>query len=104
MQPAMVDKDPSGRVILRLRGEHDAATAAEVMWQGLAALDAGSEDLIVDLSELTFLDTTVIGALITIRKTALAQGRGVIVRDPQSGVRRIFEITGLLETFGIDAP
>ena len=54
--------------IVALRGEHDIATAAEAS----AALGAVEGNVLVDLSDCTFLDSTVIGVLF-VRNEELAR-------------------------------
>lgn len=50
----------------------------------------------VDLSAVQFIDSTVISALITAQRTALAAGRRLTVVNPTARVHRILNITGVL--------
>lgn len=56
-----------------------------------------SEDLVLDLSDVTFIDSTFISELILFEKARKAQnlGRATIVAPAKSVVRRLFEVVGL---------
>ncbi|MFD3517561.1 STAS domain-containing protein [Streptomyces sp. NPDC058657] len=55
--------------------------------------------LVLDLSELTFFDSTGITMLIVARKLALAAGADIVVSGVGPMVAKIFRITGLDEVF-----
>lgn len=91
-------------VVVSLAGELDIAVAAEVRQRGLAALEqAGIGTLVLDLTEVTFLDSSAIGALVEIRNAAHPAGVPVTLRNVTSSIRRTIEIMGLTDLFVIDA-
>lgn len=57
--------------------------------------------LVIDLAEVRFMDSSGLGALIQIRNAAAHDGRRVELRSVHPRVRRILEITGLLDVFDI---
>ncbi len=64
----------------------------------------GAQGLIVDLSAATFLDSSILGALLEARRQALEKTVGYVVclgDDPEPGVQRILEITGLVPVFPV---
>ena len=67
----------------------------------LEAMGGGSSTLVVDLTGVTFIDSTALGVLIEAKK--LSDGAGetmrIAVSDPR--ILKIFEITGLIEFFDI---
>jgi anti-sigma B factor antagonist len=80
-----------------LRGEHDLYTVPSIR-ERLAALHARELDVIIDLSQTAFLDSSVLGALLGATEHARGQGKGVVVvlgDPPTETVARIFEVTGL---------
>ena len=82
----------SAVTVLRVQGEHDLATAPSVR---AALAEAGDgEALIVDLRDCTFVDSSIIAALLHARqeRTAFAV---VLPADPASAVVRAFTIAGL---------
>jgi anti-sigma B factor antagonist len=88
--------------LLTVAGEHDLYTAPALREQLDRALAAG--DLIVDLSDATFVDSSVLGALLNARQRAIEEQRGFAVclkPDSSAMVRQVFEITGLMPTMPV---
>jgi anti-sigma B factor antagonist len=80
---------------LELVGELDVAQEARVREAVKQVLDAQPECLVLDLSRLSFIDSTGIGIVIGVKKAAERDGvRLVICRGPLA-VQRVFELTGL---------
>jgi anti-sigma B factor antagonist len=80
-----------------LRGEHDVYTVPALRGR-LDELHGQSLDVLIDLSQTTFLDSSVLGALLAATETARAQQRDValVLGDPPTqAVARIFEVTRL---------
>jgi len=96
-------------LIVVVRGEHDIYTAPTLrdrLEQALGTTEgaASPTGVIVDLSGATFLDSSILGALLEARRQALEHGIGYVVcldGDPEPGVQRILEITGLVPVFPV---
>ena len=90
-------EDRDGLVHLALVGELDLSTVAKVQ-EELRRVEASSPaTVVVDLSKLTFLDSTGLRCIVTADERARAEGRRmVIVRGPDA-VQRVFAITRLEE-------
>jgi anti-sigma B factor antagonist len=89
-----VDQD---RAVVRLEGEHEAYTA-EKLARNLSALVSEGVPVTVDLREATFIDSTVVGVLISAHRRARdASLDFVLLLGSETGwpVRRILEVTGL---------
>lgn len=87
--------------VVRLIGELDVASAYDVRALSAKALDRpGLTNLILDLSELKFIDSSGLGALIALRETASEKGVEVTVRETPASVQRILDITGVGQLFG----
>jgi anti-sigma B factor antagonist len=86
-----------GLVRVALKGELDLSTVNKVE-EEIESLEAGGAKLIVlDLSRLTFLDSTGLRCLVTADQRARDAGRRlVLVRGPDA-VQRVFTITRLEE-------
>ncbi|SFO91548.1 stage II sporulation protein AA (anti-sigma F factor antagonist) [Amycolatopsis arida] len=85
-------------VVLTVSGEVDLATAGEVTDAIEAALRApGTESVEVNLTEVSFLDSSGLRALVAGQKRAEEAGKRLVVSDPQPQVRKVMEITGLSE-------
>jgi anti-sigma B factor antagonist len=85
-----------GRAQLILRGELDLATAPELEQLLIERIDA-SEDVVVDLRGLEFMDSSGIRVLVAAHTRAGRTGtRVLIVRpEPDSAVAKIVEVAGL---------
>jgi anti-sigma B factor antagonist len=82
-----------------LRGEHDVYTVPTLR-KRLDELLAKKLFVMVDLSQTSFLDSSVLGALLGATEKARGQGTGVAVvlgDPPTDAVARIFEVTGLAD-------
>jgi anti-sigma B factor antagonist len=90
-----VDRDALVHVVLR--GELDLSTVGKVQDE-LARIERSSPPTVVlDLSKLSFLDSTGLRCLVTADERARQEGRRlVLVRGPDS-VQRVFDITRLEE-------
>lgn len=84
------------------KGELDLATAPELEEEILPALAQG-RGVILDLSELTFMDSTGVRTIVTARQAANESGaRFDVVRPPSdSAVSRVIEISGIAEALGL---
>lgn len=88
-----------GVAILHVRGELDLAHAPATEASLRSNVDGGSDAVVIDLSECTFMDSSGLRAVLVGRD--LASGRPgehrefVIVASPGSQVARLFELTKL---------
>jgi anti-sigma B factor antagonist len=82
---------------------HTALDFGKELAEGLRRCEAApdpSPELVVDLSHVTFLDSTGIRELIVAEQALQRRGGRLIVRGAHGVARRCLEITGLLERFG----
>jgi anti-sigma B factor antagonist len=92
-----------GLGIVVLSGEVDIYTAPQFKERMLELLDAGVDKLVVDLSSVTFIDSTALGVLIGgVRRVRTAGGAMALVVTSRS-VERVLSITGLDRVFTIHA-
>jgi anti-sigma B factor antagonist len=81
--------------VVAVTGEIDLFTAPEFKQRVSAPIDAGRSNIVVDLSETTFIDSSSLGVLIGAhRRLKLRGGTLVVVCDNESIVKT-FRITGL---------
>jgi len=89
--------DRDGLVHLALRGELDLSTVGKVQ-EELRRVEAASPAvLVLDLSKLTFLDSTGLRCLVTADERARDSGRRVVIVRGPDPVQRVFAITRLEE-------
>jgi anti-sigma B factor antagonist len=78
----------------------DVASVASIRRHWSQVMDATDPDrVIVDMRDVTFVDSTGLGALVGLRKQMLVRGGVVQVRGASLRVQQILTITGLHETF-----
>jgi anti-anti-sigma factor len=85
-------------------GEVDLATASVLRETLLGVLHTQRHAVLdLDLADVTFLDCAGIGALVAVRNAAVDAGCRVRVCHPEPIVRRVLEVTGLLDVFAATA-
>jgi anti-sigma B factor antagonist len=96
-----VERLPSAGALVVLTGEADLHRAPELRDEMSAVIDDGIYDLIVDLSDVTFIDSMTLGVLLGAMKRIKPRGGRlcVVVRD--ANIRRVFEITLLDRVFAV---
>lgn len=85
---------PSAPAVLRLRGDHDAATAPGLA-RTLGRAARMHTDLVVDLRAVTFLDAATIGVLVAARAGLGTTGHELSLRAPSRAARRVVSLCGL---------
>jgi anti-sigma B factor antagonist len=89
------DADPDVAILV-LGGEVDYEVSPQVRARMMRAIKAGSRRLILDLSDVTFIDSTAIGVLAgAVEKLDELGGGSLSVVCTHEKVIQIFEITGL---------
>jgi anti-anti-sigma factor len=92
-----MSEDRDGLVHVALVGELDLSTVAKVQ-EELRRVEASSPaTLVVDLSKLTFLDSTGLRCIVTADERARTEGRRIVIVRGPDAVQRVFAITRLEE-------
>jgi anti-anti-sigma factor len=86
--------------VLRCSGDEDIATRGRRRTALSRAL-ASKSDVVVDLTELTFADSSLILDLAIVARRLRRTGRQMILRDPQPQVLRVLEVVGLHRLPGV---
>jgi anti-sigma B factor antagonist len=86
-------------VSLGLIGEFDLSAVEAFRSSVEGVVDCHGGAVVVDLEDLTFIDSTGISALLEMRRRLDAEGRGLRVQNVSSAAARIFELTGLTDLF-----
>jgi anti-anti-sigma factor len=95
-QRFLVLRSVGGASRVCVRGELDLSDAAELGRLLQAEREAG-HDLLVDLRELTFIDSAGLAVLVWAAHSAAASGRGLRLLPAPPPVMRTFDVTGLRE-------
>ncbi|MEI7535023.1 MAG: STAS domain-containing protein [Verrucomicrobiae bacterium] len=96
----LLNKDSQNTVVTGLV-ELVAANAAQVRDEIRATLPATTTCLDLDLSAMTFLDSSGLGTLISLHKTLRARNGTVRLIKPTPNVQQILELTRLHRVFEI---
>ncbi len=90
------------RCLVSLEGDLNMFSAPELRINLIKKLDAGVRKFIVDLTQVSFVDSSGIGVLVSFvslaRKT---DGTKVVLCGLNSQIRNIFEVTRLLSVFNV---
>ena len=87
---------------IALQGDLDIISAATLKTRVLEAYQDRPSPIIFDLSELDYLDSTGLGALISILKNTKPAGHSITIRKAKPNVRKLFTITELDQDFQLE--
>lgn len=82
---------------IKLTGELDSGTCPELLERFYAILDEGASEVVVDLSEVSFIDSGGMRAIIVIERAAEERNIRLALRPPAGPVTELLEITGIRE-------
>lgn len=85
----------SGKQVVAVDGELDLNAAPGLRQAIGAAIEAGATTVVVDLSEVTFIDSTAIGVLLAARERLRRTGGDLELACTEPNVLRVLEIVGL---------
>jgi anti-anti-sigma factor len=88
--------------IVSVRGELDASSAPDLADLCHSVHEDGARDLVIDLTDTSFLDSAGLRALIEVHRLFSAGGN-LALSHASDPVRRLLEITGLDDYFTLDA-
>ncbi|MCW2497104.1 STAS domain-containing protein [Jatrophihabitans sp.] len=100
MQLSVSRLDPSGVALATVDGEIDVYSAPTLR-DGLTELLQQGASVVVDLTEVGFLDSTGLGALVAARKVAEDSGAQLPLVCTRERILKLFTITGLDGVFTI---
>ncbi len=81
--------------VLRLHGAVDHSSAPEFQACAEMMFNDGSRSLVLDLSDVSYLDSSALRVILHARELAHEQGGTVTVRHASRVVRRLMDVTGL---------
>lgn len=82
---------------MKLTGELDSAVCGELIERFEALLADGATEAIVDLDEVTFMDSAGLRAIIVIERMARERDVGLTIRSPAGPVSDLIQMTGVSE-------
>lgn len=100
---AEASRNRDNGVTVRLLGELDIVSAGAAR-RALEQLDAGIQQIVLDLSHITFCDAAGVGFLLTAQEQARTTGRDLVIRHASRAVRRVLALTGNLPAICLADP
>jgi len=91
----------SGTPVIAITGEIDAATAPRLVACFEAVAAGRPPSITVDLTEVDFMDSSGVNALVDLCTLAVGWDGTVVVTGAAPNVRRVCDITGLEDTEGL---
>lgn len=87
--------------LLALHGEADLSTVDEFIQRLLELSESGDARIVLDLTAATFVDSTVVNALLASTVRIRRAGGDLVIVCPNPDVRRVFELTALDAIFAV---
>ena len=91
-----------GAFVVAVRGELDAYSAPGLDEQIARLIDDRVDDVVLDLSQTAFLDSSGLRAILTAQRRLTEGGGRMRLRAPSDAVARLLEITGLGDHFDVE--
>jgi anti-sigma B factor antagonist len=102
VQPLAVERTSrEGVELLLVEGELDIATAPRLISVMNRAVQEALRSLVVDLSQVDFMDSTGLALLINAHRRLTRRRKGFAVVCPPGPLRRVFEVTDMVETLHV---
>lgn len=98
---ANVDESTGSYAVVSVRGEIDLHTAPQVHAAINKAVQNGIGAVIVDMSEIEFMDSTALSTFMRARDSLEERGVALRLATPSRAVERIFSVTGFGDYFDI---
>ena len=95
-------REVEGKLLVKLEGDVDLEHCAPIRKLLLGAVAKG-KDLLIDLSEVTYLDSSGVASLIEAMQIANKNGTALRLFAASSQVKRVFELARLDKVFPIHA-
>ncbi|HSO98224.1 MAG TPA: STAS domain-containing protein [Solirubrobacteraceae bacterium] len=90
-------------LVLALAGDLDIASVPVLERQLDDALAARGRRVVIDLTDLEFLDSTGLALFLTARQRLYDRGQDFCLRRPRPAVQRLFELTHTMELFQFES-
>ena len=95
--------EKENRWVVSVVGEIDIYNANDLKDALLSLVKEKEADLFIDCVELSFIDSTGLGSLVTVLKTVKLFGGEVILANVKKAIAKLFRITNLDKAFVITA-
>ena len=93
----------SDSFVIAAGGELDLYTSERLHEKIADALEQGGRRILVDLTGVSFMDSTALGVLVNAAKALRSSGGQLVLVADDPRVTRVFEITGLERVFRVES-
>jgi anti-anti-sigma factor len=83
---------PSVATVIWLRGEHDVTTVPDLTRRLDRVLERDDADVVIDLSDVEFMDAATIGAIVRAREFLRLGSRSLSLRSPSTRAQRVLDL------------
>jgi anti-sigma B factor antagonist len=87
--------------VVALCGELDVASSQGFTEELIGLIDGGTTELVIDLTQLAFIDSTGLSAILQANRKLDGKGQ-LVLREPTPLVRQVLEVTGLTGALRIE--
>ena len=97
-----VSRHDDGVGVVRLEGELDLSVVNELEDELQQALQNAATGLHVDVADVTYIDSSSVGAIMRTFAVALNEGKTLRVVNARGIPRRVLELAGVSDILGLD--
>ncbi len=94
-----VESNDNAKGVIAIKGEIDIYSAPDFKESLYDAIGEGQQDIILDCTDLSYIDSMGLGILVGALKRIKEQNHNIVIKNPKSTVRKLFKITGLDKVF-----
>ncbi len=100
MKTTILEQDE--RIVAVLEGELDTAAAQEVETALQPLFSISSRDIIFDCANLDYIASSGLRIMLSILKSAKANGHKVVLKDVNDEIKNVFKLTGFISLFDFE--
>ena len=86
---------PDGHVVLHVSGEIDMSAKGLFLERLADVIEASDGDVVVDLADVSFIDSTGLAVLMQAREQLETAGHKLMITRPSRPVTRVLQVAGL---------
>jgi len=94
-------READAATVVRVVGEIDVRTAPSLRHALDRAVAEGSGDVVLDLAEVTFVDSSGLGVILG-RYRRMPEGRTLVLRSPRPHVRSLLDVAGVTRLLPVE--
>lgn len=101
MDVSVTSRESGDRTVIEVKGEIDVYTAPVLREELTSLIDSEHTTIVVDLTQVSFMDSTGLGVLVGALKKVRTIGGDLALVIDQEKILKVFRITALTQVFTI---